>query len=139
MFEDIHPTSLVVFYLKVCTSSPRKPASPMRLLLERYSNPRLFAYLVAIDPPRAFQIGKNDRKRLIRALEIYHQTGKPPTSFKKITSKTRNPFQFILIGLDHKRVDLKRRITERTQLMINRTYPRDSRYFIKVFHPMFLL
>ncbi|HQK82547.1 MAG TPA: tRNA (adenosine(37)-N6)-dimethylallyltransferase MiaA [Atribacter sp.] len=110
------------FYLKSLyqPSIPQgSPAHPrLRLLLERYSNPRLFAYLVAIDPPRAFQIGKNDRKRLIRALEIYHQTGKPPTSFKKITSKTRNPFQFILIGLDHKRVDLKRRITERTQLMI---------------------
>jgi tRNA dimethylallyltransferase len=86
--------------------------------LERYSNSQLFANLVAIDPPRAFQIGKNDRKRLIRALEIYHQTGKQPTTFKKKTPMSRNPLQFILIGLEYEREDLKKRIFERTQSMI---------------------
>jgi len=110
------------FYLKslyepfVPQGSPSHPR--LRLIFEGYSNPQLFARLVAIDPPRASQIGKNDRKRLIRALEIYHQTNKPPTFFKKFPSKAKIPFQFIFFGLDYKKVDLKRRIIERTQYMI---------------------
>jgi len=110
------------FYLKSLYEPSFPQGSPshprLRIIFEGYSNPQLFARLAAIDSPRAFQIGKNDRKRLIRALEIYHQTGKPPTFFKKFPSKTKSPFQFILFGLDHKRVDLKSRITERTQHMI---------------------
>ncbi|NLJ48455.1 MAG: tRNA (adenosine(37)-N6)-dimethylallyltransferase MiaA [Candidatus Atribacteria bacterium] len=110
------------FYLKSLYQPFVAQGSPshhrLRLILERYSNSQLFANLVAIDPPRAFQIGKNDRKRLIRALEIYHQTGKPPTTFKKKTPMSRNPFQFILIGLEYEREDLKKRIFERTQSMI---------------------
>lgn len=128
------------FYLKSLYEPFVAQGSPchqrLRLILERYSNTQLFASLVTIDPPRASQIGKNDRKRLIRALEIYHQTGKPPTTFKKMTSKSRNPFHFILIGLEYEREDLKRRISERTQFMIKQGLVQETQdILLKGFSP----
>jgi len=110
------------FYLKNLyqpTIAQGSPANPqLRFVLERFSNPQLFARLKTIDPHRALQIGKNDRKRLIRALEIYHQTGMPPSYFKNLSLKAQKSYHFILIGLEYEREDLKKRITERTQVMI---------------------
>lgn len=39
--------------------------------------PELHSALAAVDPEGAARIHRNDHKRIVRALEVYHQTGRP--------------------------------------------------------------
>ncbi len=72
------------FYLRALYRSFLFEGAPaesnIRLILERLSTEKLYALLRSIDPRRAQKIGKYDRKRLIRALEIFWKTGRPPFS-----------------------------------------------------------
>lgn len=56
----------------------------LRARLERIADlrgvERLHALLARIDPPSAGRIAAQDRKRLIRALEVYYLTGRPLTA-----------------------------------------------------------
>jgi tRNA dimethylallyltransferase len=110
------------FYVKSLYQPLIAKGSPananLRRVLERLTNLQLYARLQAIDPPRARHIGKNDRKRLVRALEIYIQTGIPPTSFEKSSQFAQSQHsQYILIGIFMNRSELKKRIHERTNKM----------------------
>ena len=67
----------------------------MRALAEREGNDVLHARLCEIDPESADAIHKNNVTRVIRALEIYHLTGKPKSLFDKEAPK-ENPRLSIL-------------------------------------------
>lgn len=56
-------------------------------------------------------------QRIIRALEVIHESGKPFSSFRKGVKQTRN-FKIIKIGLELPRVELYERIDQRMDLMI---------------------
>ena len=65
--------------------------TPLRARLERIADrrgaERLHRMLARVDPPSALRIQPRDRKRLIRALEVYLLTGRPLTShFAETTS-----------------------------------------------------
>ncbi|MEX0775745.1 MAG: tRNA (adenosine(37)-N6)-dimethylallyltransferase MiaA [Phycisphaeraceae bacterium] len=49
----------------------------LRASLEEFDSDRLHQRLVAVDPAAAGRIHRNDRKKLIRAIEVYEVTGKP--------------------------------------------------------------
>ncbi|MDH4063604.1 MAG: tRNA (adenosine(37)-N6)-dimethylallyltransferase MiaA [Acidobacteriota bacterium] len=49
-------------------------------LADRYSVERLHRWLGHVDPPSAARIQARDRKRIVRALEVYCQTGRPLTA-----------------------------------------------------------
>lgn len=71
-----------------------------------------------VDPAYARKIGRNDRVRIIRAMEIYYNNGVPPS---EMFERTRTPFheyEFIRIGLNMDREELYRRIEERVDLMV---------------------
>jgi len=48
-------------------------------IADRKGPERLHRWLQRVDPPSAARIQSRDRKRLIRALEVYHLTGRPLT------------------------------------------------------------
>jgi len=52
--------------------------------------------LEKLDPPAAAKVGKNDRFRIIRALEVCQTTGLP---FSEVARKVEPPFRTIWIGL----------------------------------------
>ncbi|MDP2362412.1 MAG: tRNA (adenosine(37)-N6)-dimethylallyltransferase MiaA, partial [Ignavibacteria bacterium] len=60
-----------------------KPDWRLRSDLEQLSTEELFNRLKKLDPKRAKTIDKNNRRRLIRALEIVIKTKKPVPAFKK--------------------------------------------------------
>ncbi len=73
-----------------------------------------------IDPVYAQKIGKNDKIRIIRALEVFYSTQKP---LSELFSKTRSPvrdFNILKIGLKLERKELYRRIEERVEKMFER-------------------
>lgn len=75
----------------------------------------LWQKLFEIDPTRARQIDKNDRYRVRRALEIWHETGKLPSSF---IPQYKPPADFLLLFLTRERQELYKRINLRVLQMI---------------------
>ena len=74
----------------------------------------LSGILAAIDPAAAQNIDKNDRKKLIRAIEIVKKTGRP------LAQKINNPeYDVEWIGLNYPRDVLYERINMRVDEMIN--------------------
>ncbi|MDQ1350390.1 MAG: tRNA dimethylallyltransferase [Acidobacteriota bacterium] len=71
-----------------------------------------------IDPRYAQKVGKNDKVRIVRALEIYYNNGAPPS---EIFAQTQTPFHdytFIRIGLNMDRPMLYQAIEKRVDRMI---------------------
>ena len=69
------------------------------------------------DPDYYQQVDLNNHHRLIRALEIIRETGKPFSSFRKNKSAERN-FNIIKIGLELPREEIYERINSRVDLMM---------------------
>ena len=78
----------------------------------------LMKKLQLIDPEYAEIVHVNNRQRLVRALEIYQITGKPPTKHYK-NQKKNNQLKLFTIYLDWERTTLNKRIVIRTKDMIS--------------------
>jgi tRNA dimethylallyltransferase len=70
-----------------------------------------------IDPVYAQKIGKNDRIRIIRALEVYHSTKKPISDHFSNTKSHIEDFFVLRIGLKLEREELYRKIEQRVDRM----------------------
>jgi len=89
------------------------------LALERgkeYLHQRLYE----IDPETALRLHPNDTRRIIRALEIYHLTGKPMSHYRQNLEETRKPYHTIIIGLTMNRDNLYNRINRRVDIMLEK-------------------
>src|SRR3989344_6972098 len=84
------------------------PQPKLRKRLEKRTAEELFKKLQKLDFRRAKNIDKNNRRRLIRALEIVLITGKPVSSFQKISS-----YDVLLIGIKKSPEELRRLIKKR--------------------------
>ena len=73
--------------------------------------------LERIDPVYAKKIGKNDKIRIIRALEVYHSTKKPISHHFPNTRSPIKDFFVLRIGLKLEREELYRRIERRVDRM----------------------
>ena len=78
----------------------------------------LHARLAGVDPESAERLHPNDRRRIIRALEIYHQTGSALSAQLAGQSK-QSPYELCLIGLTMDRQKLYARIEERIDQMLD--------------------
>ncbi|WP_457567835.1 tRNA (adenosine(37)-N6)-dimethylallyltransferase MiaA [Desulfurobacterium sp.] len=85
--------------------------------LNKLSSEYLYDRLKKIDPQYASRIHPGDRKRIIRALEVYELTGKPLSSFK-LPEKPRYEFYGYFLYRD--RGELYRRINDRVDSQIKR-------------------
>ncbi len=74
--------------------------------------------LVKIDPVAALNIHHNNTRRVIRALEVYHCTGKTMTEYQQTQSHDLQ-YNAALIGLTMDREKLYSRINLRVDLMID--------------------
>lgn len=72
-----------------------------------------------IDPVSFKKIGKNDRIRIIRALEVYYSTGKPISEHFLQTCSPVKDLNIIKIGLKLKREELYQKIEQRVDKMFN--------------------
>jgi len=98
---------------------PRPPDNSLREHLEAFARREgtdaLFRRLEDIDPERAAELDPRNERRVIRALEIYELTGKPPSAFR---SKTGSPYNTLRIGLTLPRAELYHRIDRRIDQML---------------------
>ncbi|MBO5931555.1 MAG: tRNA (adenosine(37)-N6)-dimethylallyltransferase MiaA [Clostridia bacterium] len=86
---------------------------------EREGVDALHERLRAVDPESADAIHKNNVKRVVRALEIYEQTGIPKSEFDRRSQKAETPYEAVVIGLryPHREV-LYDRINRRVDIML---------------------
>jgi len=78
--------------------------------------------LQKVDPDAAARIDANDHKRLVRALEVHHQTGKPISELQQQWHEQRDKtyrHDPILIGLSWPVERINRRINARVKGMFN--------------------
>lgn len=88
----------------------------MNDLAEREGNEALLEKLRKVDPEAAARLHPNNRRRVIRALEVIHTTGQP---FSQLVSKeNQSPYHLLWIGLTMPREMLYQRIEERVEQMV---------------------
>ena len=86
-----------------------KPDYLLRSNLNKLETEGLFKKLKKLDPLRAKTIDKNNRRRLIRALEIVIKTKKPVPTLKKESL----PYSVLMIGIKKEKEELKKIIKKR--------------------------
>ena len=63
-------------------------------------------------------ISKNDQKRILRVLEMYHQTGKTKTEIEKESRKEEVKYDYKVYAISWEREELYKRINKRVDIMI---------------------
>jgi len=92
----------------------------VRAELEKFTTPQLYQKLKEIDSKSCEKIHQNDRKRIIRALEVYELTGNPISQIQKRESRKKRTESQILIGLNLPREILYEKINLRVDNMIEK-------------------
>ena len=78
----------------------------------------LHGQLAMVDPKSAEEIHANNIKRVIRALEFYHQTGQKISEHNERERQKESPYQFCYFVLNDRRECLYERIDQRVDQMI---------------------
>jgi tRNA dimethylallyltransferase len=113
-------------YLRAAVADLSTPPAPppalrerMERLYERVGGVRAHALLSERDPEAAARVHPNDRRRVVRALELVELgTSLAPGDDRLWASETRHPTLFV--GLDLPEAELRRRIEERARSMFAR-------------------
>jgi len=80
---------------------------------------KLYNMAMKIDPEAMQKISKNDQKRIIRVLEIYHKTGKTKTEQDLESRKNEVKYNYKVFAINMDREKLYDRINKRVDKMIN--------------------
>ena len=99
------------------------PSTGMREKLEARADAEgmeaMLALLGTVDPEAAARLHPSDRKRVIRALEVYYETGETITAHNRRTQTVPPRYRPLWLGLDFaERSELYRRIDLRVELML---------------------
>ena len=99
------------------------PSTGMREKLEQQADAQGMEFMLnqlqQIDPAAAEKLHLADRKRIIRALEVYYETGETISAHNEKTKQQPPKFHPIRLGLDFaQRAELYRRIDLRVEIML---------------------
>jgi tRNA dimethylallyltransferase len=99
--------------------APPDPAfrSEMEAFADEHGDESLHHRLAGIDPAAAARIPPSNRRRVIRALEVHHQTGR---RMSDLEGKSPPPWDVLIIGLHIERTALLERIDRRVEAMLKR-------------------
>ncbi|MBQ8814324.1 MAG: tRNA (adenosine(37)-N6)-dimethylallyltransferase MiaA [Lachnospiraceae bacterium] len=92
----------------------------MEKLAESNGADWLHEQLRAVDPEAAEQIHANNVKRVIRALEYFHQTGQKISEHNETERQRTSPYNYVYFVLNRDRAELYRRIDYRVDKMLER-------------------
>ena len=88
----------------------------IQIRLETEGPESLRRELEKVDPVSFNRISENDHYRITRALEVFHASGRPLSSFK-VPDRPREKYDYLLIGLIRDREELYSRINRRVEIM----------------------
>lgn len=104
------------------------PQKGLRKKLEKKSVKELFEIYKKLDPKGAKFIEKENKRRLIRAIEVCKVTGK---SFWRQRKKGKPIFDVLQIGIKLTKKELKKRISKRIKQMFKLGLEKEAKYLIK--------
>lgn len=112
------------------------PEGSMRATLQEEANalgvPVLWARLQKVDPEAAERLHPNDEKRIIRALEVFYETGKTISQHNRESKNAPPKYEAAVIGLSYQnREELKARIDLRVDDMIAQGLEEEVRTLLK--------
>ena len=87
-----------------------------------------------IDEKAMQTISKNDRKRIMRVLEIYHQTGKTKTQLESESRLTPPPYEYIVFAINMEREKLYERINKRVDIMMKQGLIEEVKELLKKYN-----
>ena len=79
---------------------------------------KLYQQAKKIDPDAIQKISPNDKKRILRILEIYHATGRNKTEQERESRKKELEYDYKVYALDWEREKLYERINKRVDIML---------------------
>ncbi len=97
--------------------SDEKYRVEMEDLAKEYGNEHIYNMLIKTDPESAKKIEVADRKRIIRALEVYHCTGKTITWHNQQSKSVPSPYNTYMFAIDMDRAKLYDKINRRVDIM----------------------
>jgi len=98
---------------------------------EKFGNQYLYDELKKVDPYSASNMLPQNWKRVMRALEVYHLTGKPISEFQAEYKRNSN-INFIQIGIEWPREILYSNINERVDKMINNGFLDEVKHILEM-------
>ncbi|MBA5870986.1 MAG: tRNA (adenosine(37)-N6)-dimethylallyltransferase MiaA [Nitrospira sp. CR2.1] len=106
----------------LCDAPPADEAFRASLLREAEARGRCFLHeeLTRIDPESAARLHPHDEVKVVRALEVYHLSGRRLSEVQQRHGFTEQPFSVLMIGLNRDRAQLYRRIDARVEAMFAR-------------------
>ncbi|MGN0367242.1 MAG: tRNA (adenosine(37)-N6)-dimethylallyltransferase MiaA [Wujia sp.] len=106
----------------------------LEALAEEKGNAYLHEMLCEADPESAQAIHENNRQRVIRALEYYHQTGKKFSAHNEAERLRESPYEFAYFVLTKNRQTLYRDIEKRIDLMMDAGLIEEVQNLIDTYH-----
>ena len=103
-------------------------------LAEKEGLERLYEEARKIDPEAMKKISINDKKRIIRVLEIYHKTGKTKTEVEKESRKNENKYNYKMFAITMNREKLYERIEKRVDQMIEQGLIEEVQSILNKYH-----
>lgn len=113
--------------VKNITFSDVKADEEIRRKLEQKSTDELYDMLMSVDEKSALDIHKNNRKRVIRALELYY-SGTSKTEQNQNSLLEESPYDALYIGIGYEdREKLYERINRRVDIMVKNGLENEAR------------
>lgn len=103
--------------------TPEKPNPELRKRLEKeydsLGGEKMLEKLKSIDETAANRISANDKKRIVRAFELYYNSNITVTGQYENSQKSESPYEFVIVGLKYAdRQKLYDRINKRVDIML---------------------
>jgi tRNA dimethylallyltransferase len=108
----------------------------LRARLEARSGEELLTQLREVDPTSAARLHVNDQKRLVRALEVYLQTGQTLSALQQQFEAAPRQRPFPILCLDWPRTELYARINQRVDEMMAAGWLEETRRLLALPKPL---
>ena len=79
---------------------------------------KLYEEAMRIDKEATEKISRNDKKRILRILEIYNKTGLTKTEQDKLSTQVETKYNYLVFGINMEREILYERINKRVDIML---------------------
>lgn len=93
----------------------------------------LYEEATKIDEEAMKRISPNDQKRILRVLEVYHQTGKTKTQQELMSRQKEVPYDYHVYALTRPREQLYDRINKRVDIMIEQGLVEEVRKILETY------
>lgn len=97
-----------------------------------HGNQALHHKLAMVDPSTASKLHPNDSRRVIRALEVHHYTGKKISEYQNISKQKPPLYNAIVFAIRYARDELYERIERRVDVMMDMGLVEEVRNLLKM-------